>query len=214
MSVLGSLLGRRPSRERPDLAAWISGASPVLVVEAGAPGASGATFPGARVLRHETSGGPGLPFHERDPRRLPAGEGEFRAVVLVDVVDKVLDVGFALDDARRAVARGGFLLLVQTVSPEDFVERALWNAVARMRDARLTWTPSGKQFAALASGLGMDRVREAEWEETADPAATLRPGTARELALLLDAAAAREATTVVRDGKLVLERRAVLLRRS
>lgn len=212
--MFDSLLGRRPSRERPDLAAWIPGASPVLVVDGDGPGTQGAPFPGARVLRHETSGAPGLPFHERDPRRLPAREGEFRAVVLVDVLDKLIDVGFALDDARRAVAGGGFLLLVQTVSPEDFEQRAVWNAVARMRDPRQTWTPSGKQFAALTSGLGMDRVREAAWEETADPSATLRPETAAALALMLRAAAARGATDVVRDGPLVLDRRAMLLRRS
>ncbi len=212
--MLDSLLGRRPSSERPDLAAWLLGASPVLVVGEDGPGAPSMPFPGAQVLRHETSGGPGLPFHDRDPRRLPVRDGEFRAVVLVDVLDKLLDVGFAFDDARRAVAGGGFLLVVQTVSPEDFEQRANWNAVARMRDPRQTWTPSGRQFAALSNGLGMDRVRDAAWEETADPLAASRPGTSAQLALLVAAVAARGATGVIRDGMLVLERRAVLLRRS
>jgi SAM-dependent methyltransferase len=211
VNVLASLLGRRPSRERPDLAAWLGGVVPVLVVDGDG---SGAAFPGARVLRHETSGGPGLPFHFPDPRRLPFADGEFRAVVLAGVIDEVIDAGAAIDEACRVLAKGGLLLVVQTVAPEDFEERAIWNAIAGMREARHTSTPSGRQFAAMVSGLRMEVVREAAWEEDADSSATQRPGVADQLALMLAAAAARGATGVVRDGALVVARRASLLRRS
>ena len=210
MNVFASLLGRRPSRERPDLAAWLGDASPVLVIDGDG---SGPAFPGARVLRHETSGAPGLPFHFPDARRLPFAAGEFRAVVLAGVIDEVIDAGAAIDEARRVIAKGGLLLVEQTVAPEDFEDRAIWNAIAGMRDARHASTPSGRQFAAMISGLMMEVVREASWEEDADPSATLRPGVADRLARMLAAAAARGATDVVRDGALVVTRRASLLRR-
>ena len=210
MKVLESLLGRRPSRERPDLAAWLAGVSPVLVVDGDG---SGASFPGARVLRHETSGAPGLPCHFPDPRRLPAADGEFRAVVLAGVLDEVIDAGAAIDDACRAVAKGGLLLVSQQVSPEDFEQRAIWNAIAGMREARHTSTPSPRQYAAMVSGLRMEVVREAAWEEEEAPA-TLRPGMSERVAAMLAAAAARGAKDVVRDGAFVVARRASLLRRS
>jgi hypothetical protein len=131
----------------------------------------------------------------------------------VEVLDKVIDTGAALDEARRVLAPDGLVLLVQTVAPEDFEQRAIWNAVASMRDARHTTSPSPKQFSAMVSGGGMDVLREASWEETADPMTTARPAVVRELATMLAAAVAREATSVVRDGALVLARRAALLRR-
>jgi SAM-dependent methyltransferase len=207
--VLGSLFGKKPARGRPELAAWIADASPALVVDGGA---WAATFSGARALRHETSGAPGLPFFDRDPRRLPAKDAEFAAVVLGDVLDEVIDVGFAVDEARRVLAPGGRLLIVQRVAPDDFEQRAVWNAVAVMRDARHTWTPSARQLAAIVSGVKMTLEREAEWEEDVDLLETTRPDMAARLALMRDAAAARGATDVVRDGRLVVARRAVLLR--
>jgi SAM-dependent methyltransferase len=211
VTVFASILGRRPSRERPDLAAWLAGISPVLVVDGDG---SGAEFPGARVLRHETSGAPGLPFHFPDPRRLPVADGAFRAVVLAGVIDEVIDTGAAIDDACRAVAKGGLLLVSQQVAPEDFEQRAIWNAIAGMREARHTSTPSPRQYAAMISGLKLEVVREAAWEEDADAPAMLRPGMSERLAAILAAAAARGAKDVVRDGAIVAARRASLLRRS
>lgn len=211
MNVLSSLLGRRPSRERPDLAAWIADASPALVVDGDG---SGASYPGAHVLVHATHGVPGLPFHFPDPRRLPFAAGEFKAVVLADVMDQVIDTGAALDEARRVLAKGGLLLVAQTIAPEDFEERAIWNAVAGMRDRRHTTTPSPRQFAAMISGLEMETVKDAAWEETCAATAKSRPDCAERLALLVAAAAARGAQGVVRDGALVLARRASLLRRN
>ena len=211
MSVFDSILGRRPSRERPDLAAWLGGASPVLVMDGDG---SCAALQAARVLRHETAGGPGLPFHYPDPRRLPARDGEFAAVVLAGVLDQVIDAGSAIDEARRVIDRGGLLLIVQSVAPDDFEQRAIWNAIARMREPRHASTCSGRQFAALVSGCGMEVLREAAWEESADPTQTSRPETARHLALMVGAAVAHGAAEVVREGVLVVSRRASLLRRS
>jgi hypothetical protein len=211
VNVLASLLGRRPSRERPDLAAWLDGASPVLVVDGDG---SGADFPGARVLRHETNGAPGLPFHFPDARRLSFRDGEFRAVVLAGVVDEVIDAGAAFDEACRVTAKGGVVLVEQAVAPEDFEERAIWNAIAGMRDPRHTSTPSARQLAAMVAGLRMEVLREASWEDEADAAATLRPDVADRLAAMVAAAAARGAAAVVRDGALVVPRRASLLRRA
>lgn len=213
MNVLASLFGRRPSRERPDLEQWIS--SPALLVDGSGPGVEppSSMFPEQTVLRHETSGAPGLPFHFPDPRRLPEPSCKFSSVVLADVLDKVIDVGAAVDEAMRVVVVGGALVVVQTVAPEDFEQRAIWNAIARMRDPRHAWTPSPRQLAASLASLRMEIVHEAAWEETVDPKSTLRPDVADRLALIIDAAAARGATEVVRDGALVCVRRASLLRR-
>lgn len=210
MSVLSSLLARKPSRERPDLASWIAGAAPVLVVDGDG---SGSQFPGATVLAHVTSGGPGLPFHDRDPRRLDEKDASMKAVALLDLLDKVLDVGFAVDEARRVLAPGGRLLIVQTVAPDDYEDRAIWNALARMRDPRHTWTATARQTTAMLGGWKMPQEREAEWEESADPRATRRPDAAGSLGRMVDAASGLAAGNVVRDGALVLVRRAFLLRR-
>jgi SAM-dependent methyltransferase len=214
VNVLRSLLGRRPARDRPDLAAWIANARRVLVVDGTGPGAPplGRAFASARVLRHETSGTPGLPFHDRDPRRLPFADASFDAVVLADVLDKVLDAGTALDEALRMLAPAGALLLAQVVAPEEFEARAAWNALARMRDARHAWTPSARQLAAQVSGLRLAAERDASWDEDVDVSATLRPEASAELALLCAAAEQRH-DGVVRDGELVAQRRAWLLTR-
>jgi len=213
---IGSLFSRRTPRERPDLASWIAESAPILVVDGSGPDAVAPTFAGATIVRHETSGAPGLPFHDRDPRRLawPADERPFRAVALADVLDKVLDVAFAIDEALRVVVDPATLVVVQTVAPEDFEERAIWNALAKMRDPRHAWTPSARQLAAQISALRMQTVREAAWEESVDPAATLRPDVADRLARMIDAAAARGADDVIRDGAFVASRRAWLLRGS
>jgi SAM-dependent methyltransferase len=212
VNVLRSLLGRRPARERPDLAAWIADARRVLVVDGGGPDAdpASASFPNATVLRHETAGAPGLPFHDRDTRRLAFADASFEAVVLVDVLDKVLDAGTAIDDALRVLAPGGSLLLVQVAAPEEFEARAAWNAIASMRDARHAWTPSPRQLAAQVSSLGLSAERDAAWDEDVDVSATARPGVAPALARMA-AAAARRQGDVVRDGALVGLRRAWLL---
>lgn len=214
MNVLKTLLGRRPSRERPDLAAWIAGARRVLVVDGSGPGAApiGESFASATVLRHETSAAPGLPFHDRDARRLPYADASFDAVVLADVLDKVLDGGTAFDESLRVLAPAGALLLVQVVSPEEFEARATWNALAHMRDARHAWTPSARQLAAQVSSLRLVTEQEASWDEDVDVSATLRPDASAELALLAAAAAQRH-EAVVCDGALVAQRRAWLLTR-
>lgn len=209
MSVLSSLLGRRPSGERPDLAAWLEGASPALVVDGGGAPA----IQGAAVLRHETSGGAGLPFHERDPRRLPAADGSLRALVLADVFGEVLDAAPVLDEAKRVLGEGALLLVAQSVAPEDYEQRAIWNAVARMRDARRTWSASARQLEAVLSGAKLERLRDASWEETEDAASGEREDARALVAALLADAAARGAKDVVRDGRFVVSRRAWLFRR-
>jgi hypothetical protein len=214
VNVLSSIFGRRQPRNRPELASWI--ASPALVVDGTGPGLepAAAIFPAQTVVRHETSGGPGLPFHFPDPRRLATESGALRSVALVEVLDKVIDVGAAADEAARVVAAGGDVVVVQTVAPDDFEQRAIWNALARMRDPRHASTPSSRQLAGIISGLKMEIVRDAVWDEAVDPSETLRPDLADGLALMLAAAAARGATDVVRDGALVVERRAWRLRRA
>ena len=211
MSVFSSLLGRRPSRERPDLAAWVADRSPVLVIDGDG---SGASYSGARVVRHEVAGVQGLPFHFPDKRRLPARDAEFGAVVLADVLSKVIDVGAALDEVRRVAQRDGLVLVAQSVAPEDFEQRAIWNAIAKMRDARHASAPSARQLAAMLSGAGMPIVREAAWEATTDGAATSRPDAAQPLVRMFTAAAARGAKDVVEGGALVIAWRAYLLRRT
>jgi SAM-dependent methyltransferase len=188
--------------------AWLEGASPVLVIDGG--DVAGA-IPGATVLRHETSGAPGLPFHFPDPRRLPAKDGAYRAVVLSDVLDKVIDHGAALDEVLRVLAPGGRLVVAQTLAPDDFEERAVWNAIAKMREPRHASSPSSRQVAAMVSGLGLTVLKEAAWEEACDPTVTARSAEAMRLATMLDAAVARGSDHVIRDGKLVLSRRAWLL---
>jgi hypothetical protein len=213
VNVLSSLFGKRQPRNRPALESWVC--APALLVDGGGPGLEPATtiFPGHEILHHETADGPGLPFHFPDTRRLPAKSGAFRSVVLVEVLDKVIDVGAAIDEAARVVVAGGELVAVQSVAPEDFEQRAIWNAIAKMRDPRHASTPSSRQLAGTIAGLKMEIVGEAIWDETVDATTTLRPDVADRLALMLAAAAARGATDAVRDGKLVVERRAWRLRR-
>ena len=212
MNVLRSLLGRRPARERPDLASWVAGARSVLLIDGSGPGASplAESFPQATVQRHETSGAPGLPFHDRDTRRLPFADASFDAVVVADVLGKVLDAGAAFDDVLRVLAPRGSLLLAQAVAPEEFEARAAWNAIARMRDLRHGWTPSSRQLAAQVSSLRLAAEREAAWDEDVDASSTARPETASSLALLCAAAAVRQ-QGVVEGGALLVQRRAWLL---
>lgn len=212
MNVLRSLLGKRPARERPDLATWIAGARRVLVVDGSGPGVAplADVFASATFVRHETSGATGLPFHDRDTRRLAFADASFDAVVLADVLDKVLDAGTALDDALRVLAPAGSLLLVQVVAPEEFEARAAWNAIARLRDLRHAWTPSARQLAAQVSSLRLAAERDAAWDDDVDAAATARPDAAASLALMNAAAAVRQ-RGVVEDGALVAARRAWLL---
>jgi hypothetical protein len=220
VNVLSSLFGKRQPRNRPDLEPWLEGAGAALLVDGSGPGLepAAAMFPERPALRHETTGGAGLPFHFPDPRRPPRPDGKsdrfYGAVALVEVLDKVIDVGAAVDAAMGVVIASGGLVVVQSVAPEDFEQRAVWNAVAKMRDPRHASTPSSRALGGMISGLKMEIVREAIWDEAVDPTLTLRPEMADRLALMLDAAVARGATDVVRDGALVVERRAWLLRRA
>jgi len=220
VSVLSSLFGRKQPRNRPDLEPWTQGAGALLVVDGSGPGLEPAAdmFPEQTVLRHETTGGPGVPFHFPDPRRPPHPDGKFDhfygSVVLADVFDKVIDVGAAVDAAMEVVICHGELVVVQAVGPDDFEQRAIWNAIARMRDPRHASTPSSRQLGGIISGLKMEIVHEAIWDEAVDPALTLRPEFADRLALMIAAATARGATEVLRDGALVVERRAWRLRRA
>lgn len=214
MSVLSSIFGKRAPRNRPDISSWTE--SPSLLVDGTGPGleSAAAIFPSPTVLRHETTRGSGLPFHFPDDRRLAAETGGFRSVALVEVLDKVVDVGPAVDEAARVVVGGGDVVVVQSVAPDDFEQRAIWNAIARMRDPRHASTPSVRQLGAMISGMKMEVVRDAVWDEAVDPTLTLRPEFADRLALMLGAATARAAADVVRDGALVVERRAWRLRRA
>jgi hypothetical protein len=214
---MSPLFGRRAPSGRPDLGSWDLRA-PFIVVDGSGPGLAPVTdqFPELPPLRHVTSGGPGLPFFDGDLRRLPAGDESLELVVLWDVLDKVLDVGAAIAEAKRVLVDfdAPRVLVVQSVAPEDFDDRAAWNAVSRLRDPRHTWALSARQFAVLVGSFGLVVDREADWEETADPSATLRPELAQHLALLLDGVAERGGAGFLRDdGSLVVNRRAVLLRR-
>jgi SAM-dependent methyltransferase len=196
---------------RPDTAAWLTEqpTGSVLVVDGGA-GDARASFPGAQVVVHAPTETVGLPFSERDPRRLTAATGAFGAVVLHDVLDAVLDVTPALEEARRVLASGGLLLVVQNVAPDDHAERALWNALARLRDPSRVWTPSAKQLAAVAQGFRMSLVREAQWKELLE---LPRPNGSPPPALLLAESARILGSGMIQDGALVATRRAALHRR-
>jgi len=184
----------------------------VLLVDGGTPPVGdrvGGELAGCVVQRLERHGPEGVPFDDADPRRLPVRDGGWSAVVLLDVVDRVLDPAHALRTSGDALAPGGTLLVVQQVAPDDIDARGAWNALARLRDARHTWTPTRRQVRALAGDAGLVRDGESLWEETAPMRGGVRPDTESLLSLYLTSL---EAMGGVQDGHLLVRRLALVLR--
>ena len=214
MNPLKALFGKGETGPRPDLGALVPGGpgDDVLLVDAATPPAGeavAADLPGCVVLRHETAGAEGVPFAEDDARRLPARDGGWSAVVLLDVVDRVLEPASALRAAAEALAPGGCLVVVQQVAPDDLDARGAWNALARLRDARHTWTPTRRQVRAVCGDAGFTREAEALWDEPADVAGAFRPETAHLARLYV---ASLESSGLVSGGALAGRRLALVLR--
>ena len=210
---LRALFSKEVAEGRPDLVALL-GLAPgedVLVVDGETDGWSrlAADFDGAAVLRHTSEAETGLPLHERDPRRLPPREGGYAALVLVDVLDRVIDPAHSLRAAAESLAPGGRMLLLQTVAPDDFDARAAWNVLARLREPQQTWTPSRRQARAMAAGSGLCRGDEQLWAETVDVLAGTRHATADLLGLFAESLEAD--FQLIESGRLSVTRMALLL---
>ena len=182
----------------------------VLVVD-------GATPPAGETERSETAAATrlvlgaepaGLPFLEDDGRRLPTREGGWRGIVLLDVVDRVLEPAFALRTAAQALAPGGRMVLLQHVAPDDLAARGAWNALARLRDARHTWTPTRRQVRAMAGDAGFALDEEALWEDDIVVEGGGRPETAALAALYVGAL---HDLRLVESGRLAARRLALVL---
>ncbi len=214
MNPLSALFGRDEPGPPPDLRALLGVAADaaVLLVD-GALDQDGAAvraaFADAERVVLGAEEGVGLPSRDGDATRLPPRDGGFDALVLLDVVDRVVEPEQALRRAALSVRPGGPLLLVQAVAPDDFELRGAWNALARLRDARQTWTPTRRQVRACAADAGLVRGDEALWEESVDAAAGGRAETAELRALY---AAALAESGLVRNGRLTLRRAAAVLR--
>lgn len=192
IDALRALFQKPVADARPDLVALLGPVDGladggVLVVD-GSQSSEGdwvaALFTGATAVRQVSLGADaaGLPFDDGCPLAIPARDGGWNVVVLVDVIDRILDAAYALDALRAALAPGGRVLMVQAVSPDDPGARADWNVLGRMRDAAHTWTPTRRQVRAVPTGVGFDRAGEALWAETVELSCT-RDETRESLAL-------------------------------
>jgi len=155
---LGALLGRDPGGKAADA---------VLVVDGSVPPDCewiAAEFPGATRLRQSRA--EGLPFRDGETRALPARDGGWDLIVLVDVVDRVLDPAWAFRAVADALGRGGCALLLQAVAPDDAAARADWNVLCRLRNAAHTWTPTRRQVRAFPTASGFRRGAEVLWAES------------------------------------------------
>ena len=213
--MLRDLFKKPVSDERPDVAAMLGPAAAdperareILVVD----GSGGACDWAREAFPHATwvgvAGEHGLPRHGDDPRRPPRGPSGGRpAVVLIDVLDRVVDVPHAVAAVEEVLAPGGRVLALQTVSPDDLDARADWNVIGRLRCDDHTWTPTRRQArAALAAG-GLTRGAEALWAERAD-LAPARPGTERLYELF---AAALAGGPLCVEGRFAVTRLALVL---
>ncbi len=217
MNPLQALFKKRETGPRPDLAAFVPGGADaaradVLLVSGATPPAGdhlAADLAGCVVRRHEPAGAEGVPFREDDGRRLPAREAGWRAIVLLDVLDRVLEPSFALRAAAESLAPGGSLVVIQQVAPYYIEARGAWNALARLRDARHTWTPTRRQVRALCGDAGFTRETEALWDEDAGVLTVLRPDTEHLVRLYVTAL---EASGLVRDGRTSVRRLGLVLR--
>ena len=213
MSPLQALFGKGETGPQPDLTTFVPGGAgdDVLLVDGATPpggDAVAAALAGCVVLAHDRAAAAGLPFHEGDARRLPSRAGGWRAIVLLDVVDRVLDPARALRAAAEALAAGGSVVVLQQVAPDDVGARGAWNALARLRDDRHTWTPTRRQVRAVCGDAGLTRGREALWDEECDVTASLRPTTAT---LHRTYVAALEHSGLVRGGRVTLRRLGLVL---
>jgi len=174
IQALKALFQKPVAELRPDLGSLLGVvAGPVLVVDGALPAAAGwaaAPFGDTTVVRQAARGEDpaGVPFAEGDPSALPPHAGGWPAIVLVDVLDRVLDPLHALTAVREALAPAGRVLLLQAVAPDDPGARADWNVLGRLRDADHTWTPTRRQLRALPAGAGLDRGTEVLWAETVE----------------------------------------------
>jgi hypothetical protein len=214
LNPLKALFGKGDVGPRPELATFVPGGSGpnVLVIDGSTPpvGESlGAELPGSEIRRHEPAGADGVPFLEDDGRRPPARDGGWSAIVLVDVIDRVLEPAFALRAAAEALAPDGCLVVLQQVAPDDLDARGAWNALSRLRDARHTWTPTRRQVRATCGDAGFTRDGEALWEESMNVLPSVRPDTEALHDLYV---AALERAGLLADGALTLRRLGLVLR--
>ena len=214
MNPIKALFGKGEVGPRPDLATFVPGGpgDGVFVVDGSTPPVGeqmAAELVGCAWARHEPAGAEGVPFMEDDGRRVPTHDGGWSAIVLLDVIDRVLEPSFALRTAAEALSPDGCLVVIQQVAPDDLDARGAWNALARLRDARHTWTPTRRQVRATCGDAGFTREAEALWEVTATVRESIRPGQEH---LLMTYIRALETSGLVSDGSMAVRRLALVLR--
>ncbi len=172
IQALRALFQKPVAEDRPDLAALLGGQlsgedGNVLIVDGSVPPDCewiAALFPGATLLRQSRADG--LPFRDGETQPLPANDGGWALIVLIDVVDRVLDPAWAFRTVADALGRGGRALLVQAVAPDDAAARADWNVLGRLRNVEHTWTPTRRQVRAFPTASGFARGDEVLWAES------------------------------------------------
>jgi SAM-dependent methyltransferase len=92
----------------------------VLEVGGGTSGLTSLLYPGAKVTNADldpscgdsaVNSGPGRTFVVADATALPFAEASFEAVTMFDVIEHVVDHAKAIEEARRVLRPGGFLLV-------------------------------------------------------------------------------------------------------
>ncbi len=95
----------------------------------------------------------------------PAPGDLFDAVVLADVLDRVVRPADAVRAARDLLTPGGRILVLQQVAPSDYALRALLNAVLRLRDPSHTSTPTRQELRRMLDCGGLVLDRDVVWTQ-------------------------------------------------